>query len=375
MRIAVDAMGGDLGPRATVVGAASAVMADPGLEIRLFGPAAQLEDELSRLPRPLAAASSHLSVVNADGVIRQDQRPAQALRHGHDSSMAAMLECLARGEADAGVCAGNTGALLALSRRALGTVADVARPAISTAIPTAREGRCYLLDLGANVDVESSRLVDFALMGEVMARHVDGLERPRVALLNVGVEGTKGPASVQQADRMLCRLPGINYVGFIEGDGIFAGEADVVVCDGFVGNAVLKASEGLARMLVRRVQATFEAHWTSRLVGVLARPALARLRRELDPVRYNGASLLGLGGIVIKSHGGADATGFHFAVARAVQEVHHGLPERLAAELHLRRSAVDPVVADHGRVDSGSSGHDSAVTDTGGAATSQQEQR
>ncbi len=374
MRIAVDAMGGDLGPRATVVGAARAVIADPGLEIRLFGPAAQLEAELSRLPRPLAAASSHLDIENAPGVIRQDQRPAQALRHGHDSSMAAMLACLARGEAAAGVSAGNTGALMALSRRALGTVAGVARPAISTAIPTAREGRCYLLALGANVDVEAARLLDFALMGEVMARHVDGLERPRVALLNVGVEGTKGTASVQRADELLRARDDLDYVGFVEGDGIFAGEADVVVCDGFVGNAVLKASEGLAKMLVRRVQATFEAHWTSRLVGLLARPALARLRSEMDPVRYNGASLLGLDGIVIKSHGSADAAGFHYAVARAVQEVHHGLPGRLADELQQRRSAVDSAAAGD-RIDSGSKTRGPVVKDNDGVVISQQEQR
>ncbi len=224
-------------------------------------------------------------------------------------------------------------ASMALGRRALGTVAGIPRPAISTAIPTHEQGRCYLLDLGANVEASADRLVDFARMGEVMARHVDGLARPRVALLNVGVEGIKGTASVRQADARLRELPELDYRGYVEGDGIFAGRVDVVVCDGFVGNAVLKASEGLARMLVSRVQATFEAHWGSRLVGLLARPALRRLRGELDPVRYNGASLLGLAGIVVKSHGGSDADGFRFAVLRAVQEVEHDLPRRLAREL------------------------------------------
>lgn len=337
MRIAVDAMGGDLGPRATVAGAASAAVADPHLELWLYGPAACLEDEISRLPRPLAAATSRLRVSDAPDVIRQDQRPSEALRHGGGTSMARMLDDLARGQAEAGVSAGNTGALMALSRRALGTVAGIPRPAISTAIPTRREGRCYLLDLGANVEAGPERLVDFALMGEAMARHVDGLVSPRVALLNVGVEGTKGTSSVQQADELLRSLAGFPYVGFIEGDGIFSGEVDVVVCDGFVGNAVLKASEGLARMLVQRVQSAFGAHWTGRLVGLLARPALRRLKSELDPVRYNGASLLGLDGIVIKSHGSADATGFHYAVGRAVQEVRRDLPRRLAAELDYRR--------------------------------------
>ena len=333
MRIAIDAMGGDLGPRATVRGAAGAALQDTRLALRLFGPRARLEREIASLPRRLAAAGSRLEVVDAPDDIAPGLRPSEALRHGRDSSMARMLDCVASGEACAGVSGGNTGALMALGRRALGTVAGIPRPAISTAIPTRDQGRCYLLDLGANVEASADRLVDFARMGEVMARHVDGLARPRVALLNVGVEGTKGTASVRQADARLRELPEFAYGGYVEGDGIFAGAADVVVCDGFVGNAVLKASEGLARMLVARVQQTFEAHWGSRLVGLLARPALRRLRGELDPVRYNGASLLGLAGIVVKSHGGADAEGFRYAVLRAVQEVEHDLPRRLAREL------------------------------------------
>ncbi|MBA2778601.1 phosphate acyltransferase PlsX [Billgrantia kenyensis] len=333
MRIAIDTLGGDAGPAAAVHGAAAAVLAWPGLAIDLFGPVDQLSVELENLPRRLAAAGSHLSVHHAPGLIRQDQRPSDALRRGGQTSMALMLDHVADNGAAAGVSAGNTGALMALARRALGTVASIPRPAICTAIPTRGDGRCYLLDLGANVDASASRLVDFARMGEVMARHVDGLSSPRVALLNVGSEGTKGSETVREADALLAQMGSMNYTGFVEGDGIFAGSADVVVCDGFVGNAVLKASEGLARMLIERVQATFESHWGSRLVGMLARPALLRLKGELDPVRYNGASLLGLDGIVIKSHGSADATGFSYAVLRAAQEVSRGLPERLAFEL------------------------------------------
>jgi phosphate acyltransferase len=342
VRIAVDAMGGDAGPRAAVQGSAAAVLARPGLAIDLFGPRAQLEAELESLPRHLAAAGSHLAVHHAVTAIRQDQRPSDALRRGGETSMALMLAHLAHGGAVAGVSSGNTGALMALARRALGTVADIPRPAISTAIPTRGEGRCYLLDLGANVDVSAERLVDFACMGDAMARHVDGLASPRVALLNVGSEGTKGSASVREADAWLRERSSLNYRGFVEGDGIFAGAADVIVCDGFVGNAVLKASEGLARMLIERVQATFDAHWSSRLVGVLARPALRRLKSELDPVRYNGASLLGLAGIVIKSHGGADATGFSYAVLRAAREVSQDLPARLARELGSRHDRTQP---------------------------------
>jgi phosphate acyltransferase len=371
VRIAIDAMGGDLGPRATVGGAASAALQDPRLELQLYGPRCQLEEEISCLPRRLAAAGSRLEVVDAPEVIAPGQRPSDALRRGQASSMARMLSALAAGEAAAGVSAGNTGALMALGRQVLGTVAGIPRPAISTAIPTRRQGRCYLLDLGANVEASAERLVDFALMGELMARQVDGLASPRVALLNVGVEGTKGTASVREADARLRGLPGIDYRGYVEGDGIFSGDLDVVVCDGFVGNAVLKASEGLARMLVARVQATFEAHWSSRLVGLLARPALRRLKGELDPVRYNGASLLGLAGIVVKSHGSADAIGFHYAVLRAVQEVRHDLPRRLEAELAPRRGAGESI-GESGRV---ASDLDILVPGRPGDDDSQQEQR
>ncbi|WP_299236299.1 phosphate acyltransferase PlsX [uncultured Halomonas sp.] len=349
MRIAIDAMGGDLGPRATVRGAAGAALQDSRLTLQLFGPRACLEREIASLPRRLAAAGSRMEVVDAPGEIAPGVRPSDALRHGGDSSMALMLNCLASGRACAGVSGGNTGALMALGRRAMGTVGGIPRPAISTAIPTREQGRCYLLDLGANIEASSDRLVDFARIGEVMARHVDGLSRPRIALLNVGAEGIKGTASVRQADARLRELPGLNYCGYVEGDGIFAGSVDVVVCDGFVGNAVLKASEGLARMLVARVQATFEAHWGSRLVGLLARPALRRLRGELDPVRYNGASLLGLAGIVVKSHGGSDADGFRYAVLRAVQEVEHDLPRQLARELgEARMDSISRVGATGG---------------------------
>ncbi|MGM0693184.1 MAG: phosphate acyltransferase PlsX [Pseudomonadota bacterium] len=373
MRIAIDAMGGDLGPRPAVMGAASAAMADPELELWLFGPAGLLEDEIACLPRQLAAAASRLRVSDAPAVVQQSQRPSEALRHGGATSMARMLDCVAGDDAMAGVSAGNTGALMALARRALGTVAGIPRPAISTAIPTRDQGRCYLLDLGANVEASAEQLVDFALMGEVMARHVDGLPAPRVALLNVGVEGTKGTRSVRDADALLRRHPDIAYLGYVEGDGIFSGDADVVVCDGFVGNAVLKASEGMARMLVERVQATFEACWSGRLVGLLARPALRRLKGELDPVRYNGASLLGLDGIVIKSHGSADATGFRYAVQRAGSEVMRDLPGRLAAELNHRRSPVDSAAS--GRAESGSRPDGPVMPGVTGNDDSQQAQR
>ncbi|KPQ20125.1 MULTISPECIES: phosphate acyltransferase PlsX [unclassified Halomonas] len=333
MRLAIDVMGGDQGPRALIEGAARAVTDTPGLELILFGPHQQIDAELLRLPRPLAAATSRLAVHDVVDSMAPTATAAWALRHGQSTSMAQMLRCVALGDAQAGVSVGNTAALVALSRRELGTLAGMSRPAISTAIP-ARHGRhCYLLDLGANVDSPASRLVEFALMGAAMAQQMDGVDRPRVALLNVGAESTKGSASVREADRLLrdsaATLP-FAYCGYAEGGDIFQGELDVIVCDGFAGNAVLKASEGLASMLIERVQLVFSSRLRGRLASWIAKPVLKHLKQELDPVRYNGASLLGLQGIVVKSHGGTHADGFYYAIRRAMQEVEHNLPERLA---------------------------------------------
>nr|WP_027335445.1 phosphate acyltransferase PlsX [Halomonas sp. HL-48] len=333
MRLAIDVMGGDQGPHALIEGAARAVTYHPGLELVLFGPRQQIDAELSRLPRPLAAATSRLAVHDVTSSVAMTATAAWALRRGQSTSMAHMLRCVAQGGAQAGVSVGNTAALVALARRELGMLAGMSRPAISTAIPARRGRRCYLLDLGANVDSPASRLVEFALIGAAMARQVDQIEWPRVALLNVGAESTKGSASVREADRLLresaTELP-FAYLGYAEGGDIFKGELDVIVCDGFAGNAVLKASEGLAGMLVERVQSAFASRLRGRLASWIAKPVLKQLKQELDPVRYNGASLLGLQGIVVKSHGGAQAEGFYYAIRRAMQEVEHDLPERLA---------------------------------------------
>ncbi|XKF14524.1 phosphate acyltransferase PlsX [Halomonas sp. BLK-85] len=340
MRIAIDVMGGDLGPPAIIEGVAKAACLYPDVRFLLFGPSRQITAELSRLPQPLVAAASRMSVCDATHVVPPEASAAWALRHGQQTSMARMLRSLVHPDrppdADAGVSAGNTAALVALSRRELGTLPTVTRPAISTSIPTRNGKHCYLLDLGANVDSPAQRLVEFALMGAVMAQCVDGVARPRVGLLNVGVEATKGGQVVREADiliRSINEASLFDYQGYAEGGDLFQGYLDVLVCDGFVGNAVLKSSEGLARMLVERVQATFESRLTGRLVGFLARPALKRLKQELDPVRYNGASLLGLSRTVVKSHGASHADGFCYAVVRAIDEVAQQLPERLAHRL------------------------------------------
>ncbi|WP_311944015.1 phosphate acyltransferase PlsX [Halomonas piscis] len=335
MRIAVDVMGGDRGSQAIIHGAARAAQEDPGLVLELFGPCQHVRAEISRLPQPLAAAASRLIPRDAADGVPAEATAAWALRHGQYTSMACMLDALgdSRRQLDAAVSAGNTAALVALSRRSLGTLPGVGRPAISTAIPARRRRQCYLLDLGANVDSPARRLADFALMGAAMAQSVDGLERPRVALLNVGAEATKGSAELRDADTILRRYGAVgafDYRGYAEGGDLYSGSLDVLVCDGLVGNAVLKSSEGLAGMLVERVQEAFEARLSGRLASLLARPVLRRLKRELDPVRYNGASLLGLSRIVVKSHGGAHEEGFYYAIRRAMQEVEHDLPGRLA---------------------------------------------
>lgn len=333
MRLAIDVMGGDQGPHAIIAGSARAVVEHPGLELILFGPRQQILAELSRLPQPLAAAASRLAAYDAPGSVAPEATAAWALRRGRETSMAYMLRSVAQGEAVAGVSAGNTAALVAMARRELGMITGISRPAISTAIPARQGRRCYLLDLGANVDSPAHRLVDFALMGAAMAQCVDGTSVPRIALLNVGAEATKGSASVREADRRLRDYSGgsaFSYHGYAEGGDLFKGQLDVVVCDGFVGNAVLKASEGLTSMLVESVQMAFESRLSGRLASLLARPVLKRLKQELDPVRYNGASLLGLRGIVVKSHGSTHADGFYYAIQRALKEVEHNLPARIA---------------------------------------------
>jgi len=260
-----------------------------------------------------------------------DERPALALRGKRDSSMRVALELLRSGRAQACVSAGNTGALMALSRHMLKTLPGVDRPAMVTAIPTAH-GCCYMLDLGANVDCSAEQLYQFAVMGSVAAE-VRGHVKPRVALLNIGVEANKGNQQVKRAASLLEQADGLNYIGFIEGDGLYRGEADVVVCDGFVGNIVLKSSEGLAVMIAARLKALFKQTLASRMIGMLAWPLLRRLQADLSPARHNGASLLGVQGIVVKSHGAAGAEGFQSAIRCALNEIREDLPQRLHGRL------------------------------------------
>lgn len=321
-------MGGDFGPRNIVQASIACLLATPSLHLTLVGQASLLEELIARHS---GIDRSRLHVVHAGEIITMDERPSQALRGKPDSSMRVALGLLAAGKVHACVSAGNTGALMALSRFVLKTLPGIDRPAMVAAIPTQR-GYCQLLDLGANVDCSAEHLYQFAVMGSVAAEAL-GVVRPRVALLNVGTEDIKGNQQVKLAASLLQAAPGLNYVGFVEGDGVYRGEADVVVCDGFVGNVLLKSSEGLALMIGERVERLFRRNLLSRLVGLMARPVLGRLKADLAPARHNGASFLGLQGIVVKSHGSADAQGFQSAIQRALIEIQENLPQRLRGRL------------------------------------------
>lgn len=329
--IAIDAMGGDFGPHSIVPACIACLAEFPSLHLVLVGQTSLLNELIARHS---GVDRARLHLEQASEVIAMDDRPAQALRSKPGSSMRVALELVRDGRAQACVSAGNTGALMALSRYLLKTLPGIDRPAMMTAIPTQR-GHCQLLDLGANVDCSAEHLYQFAVMGAVAAEAL-GVHRPRIALLNVGTEDVKGNQQVKLAASLLQPVAELNYIGFIEGDGLYRGEADVVVCDGFVGNILLKSSEGLASMISARMEALFKQSLGSRLIGSLALPVLKRLQGELAPARHNGASFLGLQAIVVKSHGAAGPEGFESAIRRAVMEVREDLPQRLHGRLeHL----------------------------------------
>jgi glycerol-3-phosphate acyltransferase PlsX len=326
--IAIDAMGGDFGPHRIVPACIASLAEFPSLHLVLVGQAPLLEELIAHHP---GVDRARLQVEHASEVIGMDERPTHALRGKPDASMRVMLELVRSGRAKACVSAGNTGALMALSLYVLKPLPGIDRPAMVTAVPTAK-GVCHLLDLGANVDCSAEQLYQFAVMGAVAAE-AQGVSRPRVALLNVGTENIKGNQQVKLAASLLRQAEGLNYIGFVEGDGLYRGEADVVVCDGFVGNILLKSSEGLVSMISDRIEALFNEGFVSKLAGAVAMPLLKRLRGELAPARHNGASFLGLQGIVVKSHGSATVEGFQSAIRRAVIEVRENLPQRLHGRL------------------------------------------
>ena len=323
VRISLDAMGGDHGPSVVVPGAALALERHPGTRFLLFGDRAQIEPLLDKHPALKAAAE----VRHTDVAVRMDDKPSQALRSGRrTSSMWLAIQAVRDGEADAAVSAGNTGALMAMSKICLKTMAHIERPAIAGMWPTLR-GESIVLDIGATIGADAIHLVDLAIMGDAMARIVLGVERPTVGLLNVGTEEIKGVEMVKEAGRILreTNLPQFAYHGFVEGDDIGKGTVDVVVTEGFTGNIALKTAEGTAKQIGEYLRAAMSRTWTAKIGYLLARQVFDALREKMDPRRVNGGVFLGLGGIVIKSHGGTDALGFASAIDIGYDMAHYEL--------------------------------------------------
>ncbi|HQZ87604.1 MAG TPA: phosphate acyltransferase PlsX [Gammaproteobacteria bacterium] len=331
--IALDAMGGDHGPRVIVPAAVDALTAYPNLQLILVGNRNVLEEALRTCD---GFNHSRLQIREASQVVNMGDSPAEALRHKRDSSLRVAINLVKEGVAEACVSAGNTGALMATARFVLKMLPGVDRPAITYSLPTMK-GHVHMLDLGANVNCLPEDLFQFAIMGSVLARAIDNNLNPTVGLLNVGSEAIKGSEQVKKAAALLTNNQrDINYIGFVEGDDIYKGTADVVVCDGFVGNVALKTSEGLAKMVLKMAKEEFMRSWYGRLAGFIASPILRALTKRLDPNQYNGASLLGLKGIVIKSHGNAEQKAFGMAIRVAMLEVEKNIPARIQKQLAVQ---------------------------------------
>jgi glycerol-3-phosphate acyltransferase PlsX len=340
VRIALDAMGGDIGAPIVIPGAELSLMRHADMEFVLFGDAAILQPLLDARPQLKAAAR----IVHTDVAIKMDDKPSKALRTGRwKSSMALAIDAVKQGTADAAVSAGNTGAWMAMATFKLKTMAGIDRPALAALWPTLR-GESIVLDVGASIGADAQHLVDLAVMGSAMARLLFNLERPTVGLLNVGVEEVKGLEAVREAGQILreADLPGLAYAGFIEGTGIGEGAVDVVVIEGFAGNIALKTAEGTARQIASYLRSAMTRTWRARLGYLLARHAFRMLGEKMDPRKANGGVFLGLNGIVIKSHGGTDAEGFAAAIDLGYDMVRHGLRAKLERAL---AGGEHPVIA------------------------------
>lgn len=329
LTLALDAMGGDFGPQVTVPAAMRALARFPKLSITLFGDSTQITrhipSQLSNHPR--------LTIEHCQQVVTMSDRPLTALRNRRDSSMRKAIDMVQQGRADACLSAGNTGVLMAMSKLILKTLPGIDRPALIAKLPSINDQPVYMLDLGANVNCDSEALFQFAVMGSVVAETVDGISAPRVSLLNIGEEDIKGNDVVRQTAELLKDSNHINYRGFIEGHQIFKGVTDVIVCDGFVGNISLKTTEGVANLMIDHVKQLSQLNFFTKFLGLLAAPLLKKAFCKMKPDQYNGASLLGLRGIVVKSHGNADQDAFLNAIKQAVVEVEQQVPQRIQDRL------------------------------------------
>lgn len=331
--IAIDAMGGDYGPEVTVPAALQALATNPQLQLILVGNAEVLAQALNKQS---ANTSARLSIHPASQIVGMDESPAQALRSKKDSSMRVAINLVKQGVAQACVSAGNTGALMVIARFVLKTLPGIDRPALITTFPAIGDKRgSRLLDLGANVDSSAEDLYHFAVMGSVLVSVIDGIEKPTVGLLNIGQEDIKGNEQVKRTAQLLLESSAINYYGYVEPDEIFDAVVDVVVCDGFVGNVALKTLEGGAKLMASIAKEEFKRNLFTRLLALLSLPVLKGLKRRLDPGRKNGASLIGLQGIVIKSHGGANSMAFAQAIYEAARQAKHDITGKISQEVSL----------------------------------------
>ena len=346
--IAIDAIGGDHGPQVTVPAAIEFLERHPDAEAILVGPETELSSVVGRHAKRTAGLGRRLQVQHASEAVSMDDPPAQALRRKRDSSMHVAVTLVKEGRAHAAVSAGNTGAWMAISSFILRTLPGIDRPAICAPLPNQHGGATYMLDLGANVDCKPHHLYQFSLMGSALVTAIEQKASPAVGLLNIGEEQIKGNDTVKEAGELLraAHEKGeINFFGNVEGNDIFKGTVDVVVCDGFVGNVALKASEGLAQMLGRSLKAEFERNIFTKIGALFALPAINGFRRRYDHRRYNGACLLGLNGVVVKSHGSADTYSFGRALDRAHEAVSTGLLEGIGGRIARQAAAGDQAQA------------------------------
>ncbi|HEX5538586.1 MAG TPA: phosphate acyltransferase PlsX [Methylophilaceae bacterium] len=328
--VAIDVMGGDHGPHVTVPAALRALKQHDELNIVLVGLSEAITAELAVCK---AKVGPRLRIHHATEVVTMDESPQSAMKNKKDSSMRVAINLVKSGEANACVSAGNTGALMATARFVLKTLPGIDRPAIAAILPS-QKGVTYMLDLGANADCTAEHLLQFAIMGAMLVSCVEHKERPSVGLLNSGSEDITGNEAVKEAGELL-RASHLNFYGNVEGNDIYKGTTDLVVCDGFVGNVALKTSEGLAQMMSRFLTQEFKRSWLTKLMALACMPVLKAFKRRLDPRRYNGASFLGLRGIVVKSHGGADSFSFQHAIDTAVEEARSGVLRRITEQLEI----------------------------------------
>ena len=330
VKVSIDASGGDYGIPVTIEAGINALSKYEDLQIHFVGDSLSIENELNK-HRKSNLLANRIDITHATEVISMDESPSNALRKKKDSSMRVTINLVNNGITDACVSAGNTGALMSIARFVLKTIDGVDRPAIMSSVPTIT-GHNHILDLGANIDSKPETLLQFAIMGSIAVQHTENIQNPSIGLLNVGVEDMKGHEKIQ-ATADLLKDSSLNYQGFVEGDDIYKGVVDVIVCDGFEGNIALKASEGVANMVSHFIKESFNKNLLTKIIALFAKPVLKNFKAKVDPGKHNGASLLGLKGVVVKSHGNADADSFLQAIKEAYLEAHAKITEKISKQL------------------------------------------